>query len=150
MDEKTELVKGGSGEGLKPTPARVKALHRAQDWWTPHGASEHLLADRLRGAGLIVYEPISRRYSLSAAGRAWLKTHNVQETYLELANRTTTVVKHFRYYTKDDRSDLATLARCNNINGPICPSGCLTSVEAEVTCKRCLRIMADKPVGTRL
>jgi hypothetical protein len=46
---------------------------------------------------------------------------------------------HRRYH---DRPDLAVLAKCNNIDGrPICPPERLTSDDAKVTCKRCLRII---------
>jgi len=49
-----------------------------------------------------------------------------------------------------ERDDLRLLAVCNNINGPIAPSGLMTLDDSKVTCKRCLRIMAGKPVGARI
>jgi hypothetical protein len=147
MYEKTRPVKGGSGEGLKPTGPRLnavsEALHRT---WRPHGPANHHLASLLAETGLLKHVDYGG-YAATEAGKVWLSAHALPLTYADLPRSS---VIHFRYYTKDDRPDLAKLARCNNINGPICPSGCLTSIEAKVTCKRCLRIMADKPVGTRL
>lgn len=48
-----------------------------------------------------------------------------------------------------EREDLQRLAVCNNINGPIAPSGLMTLDDAKVTCKRCLRIIAGKPIAPR-
>lgn len=45
------------------------------------------------------------------------------------------------------RDDLRRLAVCNNINGPIAPSGLMTLHDDKVTCKRCLRIIAGKPIA---
>ncbi len=52
-------------------------------------------------------------------------------------------IMHFAYH---DREDLRHLARCNNINGPICPTGLVTTDRRKVTCKRCLRIMRGEPI----
>lgn len=46
-----------------------------------------------------------------------------------------------------ERDHLRILAVCNNINGPIAPSGLMTLDDTKVTCKRCLRIMAGKPIA---
>jgi hypothetical protein len=45
-----------------------------------------------------------------------------------------------------DRAALARLAVCNNINGSITASGLVSPDDSKVTCKRCLRIMAGRPV----
>jgi len=47
---------------------------------------------------------------------------------------------HRRYYDDRKRPDLRGLARCNNLNGPICDEAHLTSDAREVTCGRCKRI----------
>lgn len=41
---------------------------------------------------------------------------------------------HRRYSDLKDLPDLHALARCNNINGPICAEANLTSDPAKVTC----------------
>lgn len=46
---------------------------------------------------------------------------------------------HRRYWDKQDRPDLRSLAVCNNINGPICKPEFLTSDDAKVTCGLCRR-----------
>lgn len=144
MDEKTVPVKGGPGERLKPTRPRLDAVRRALlKTWHPHGPAQHHLASRLTDAGLLQHVDYGG-YIATKAGQTWLIFQS--KTYAEIPSL---FPVHFRYCTKDDRPDLATLARCNNINGPICSSTHLTTVEAEVTCKRCLRIMAGKPVGSR-
>lgn len=48
-----------------------------------------------------------------------------------------------------DRNDLARLAVCNNINGPITASALISADDAKVTCKRCLRIMGGRPVTSK-
>ena len=49
---------------------------------------------------------------------------------------------HRRYFDRRDRPDLRSLAKCNNINGPL-PGARLTSDSAKVTCGRCRRITGD-------
>ncbi len=58
--------------------------------------------------------------------------------------------KIHRRYSDDPRrkEDLGLLAVCNNIGAP--QGWQLTSTDIEVTCKRCRRIMLQKPVGTVL
>jgi len=51
---------------------------------------------------------------------------------------------HRRYYDGRERPDLRALAKCDNINGPICDAEHLTSDSTEVTCGRCRRIEGNK------
>lgn len=55
--------------------------------------------------------------------------------------------KIHRRYSDDKRrqDDLGLLAVCNNLGAP--QGWQLTSVDTEVTCKRCRRIMLQLPVG---
>lgn len=55
-------------------------------------------------------------------------------------------VIHARYHERDD---LADLAKCDNINGPICDDAHLTSEAKRVTCKRCLRIMNGTAIARK-
>jgi hypothetical protein len=55
-------------------------------------------------------------------------------------------VMHCSYF---DRDDLRMLAKCDNINGPICDTAHVTVDESKVTCKRCLRIMNGVAIRSR-
>jgi hypothetical protein len=68
-----------------------------------------------------------------------------RETMAEIA--ATRAHLHPIHKSYGEREDLRLLAVCNNINGPIAPSGLMTLDDKKVTCKRCLRIIAGKPVA---
>jgi hypothetical protein len=71
------------------------------------------------------------------------KTVKRAQTMGEIAAERSTFPVHKSY---GECEDLRRLAVCNNINGPIAPSGLMTLDDSKVTCKRCLRIVAGAPI----
>ena len=143
MQRKRKVVKR-----VALTPAARRML--AEGTVRPYGGAQYALARRLRNQGLFKINFSDGSYRVTDAGRAALAAQP-DATMAEIAAVTPRIIhkSYGAHVGQPDRDDLTVLAVCNNINGPIAPSGCMTADDKKVTCKRCLRIVAGLPVGAR-